>query len=497
MVLPFYDPVWIQSNVGDPNTVLEAIPALWHIDRLTHDVSVSDIIDGEDGTITVEESEHFQDSISVSFSQSPLTNVQVSGTVAWTQTANGAVDITRELVQAFQDAGSPLPFPYVASLTGDGLQSSWPKPGSNLPGTGGGWFIDMPTAAFDASSIFSPRAVVVTYSAPSNVADPVSTVPGVGDVINPLVMWSAVYPVGMYLVNFTAGYGASRARSEVIQFTLKADVQEVFTEQVSSGQSSTNMISLSSNAIDQQIDLDGSMPIGDPGRPSYFKTDRGQLSFQYLMLLARAQLLERARCCTITVKTKFEKIALANLSCRKNAVINNRHLPGGTANGKIVGYTMNVDNGGQYGTLTIACTIGNGGSVSASAGTPEYVEDDYVEDGYQERDGAVLDVVAGELTYEDFSDFIIDDDEIDFQNMNPQTVIDSIVVDNGLTAQIAAINAGRDATPPDPSSFLSAAPTMVTIRLRPVTGGAFQTVFSPVISDLKVPKTLDLAAVSV
>lgn len=55
-VFPFYDPVWIATDkLSDPDTVLEAYSALWHIDRVTHEVTVSDILVGENTSVVTDE----------------------------------------------------------------------------------------------------------------------------------------------------------------------------------------------------------------------------------------------------------------------------------------------------------------------------------------------------------------------------------------------------------------------------------------------------------
>ena len=47
---PYYDPIWINpDSLDDPDTVLEARSALWSIDRVTHEVDISDVLVGEDG----------------------------------------------------------------------------------------------------------------------------------------------------------------------------------------------------------------------------------------------------------------------------------------------------------------------------------------------------------------------------------------------------------------------------------------------------------------
>ena len=45
-VLPYWDPVWLAANIS-ADTVLETYSALWHIDRTTLALSISDIIQGE------------------------------------------------------------------------------------------------------------------------------------------------------------------------------------------------------------------------------------------------------------------------------------------------------------------------------------------------------------------------------------------------------------------------------------------------------------------
>ena len=53
-VAPYYDRVFIDpSRFDDPDALLEARTALWHIGRVDHVVSISDILQGEDGTVSL------------------------------------------------------------------------------------------------------------------------------------------------------------------------------------------------------------------------------------------------------------------------------------------------------------------------------------------------------------------------------------------------------------------------------------------------------------
>ena len=52
-VLPYYDEVVIdKARRSDPDVVLEGYSAIWHYDRETHAVTVSDEITGEDGLVS-------------------------------------------------------------------------------------------------------------------------------------------------------------------------------------------------------------------------------------------------------------------------------------------------------------------------------------------------------------------------------------------------------------------------------------------------------------
>lgn len=149
----------------------------------------------------------------------------------------------------------------------------------------------------------------------------------------------------------------------------------------------------------------GELPVGgapgDTPRRSYFPTDRGLQSLEYTICVARAKLLFRARAVETTFACKFARAV--ELSCRKNAVLYDARLPGGVVSGKIIKYTFswNKDNPGQArGTVTIGSTIGRGNELVAVTGTPVYVDDGYVDVGYQQYEGAtILLPGAGDVGY--------------------------------------------------------------------------------------------------
>lgn len=528
-VLPWFDRVWLQDNVEDDDTVLEAYPLRYHIGRTDLIVSTSDIIAGEDGTIEVGEADHFYDGIDVSFGDPPLRRIDITGTVTWTQIGSGDVDITRRTVEAFIAAGSEYGEPLISSLTGDGLFNDWPVPEDTI---GGGWSISS-NSLIEVATWIHPKAYVVTYGdrnedidspfgARRDLLTPVDLLFGVrtnaiptefagspafSSVIpdpaeDPFGNWEAAFQLGVYALKpFSVHYDAERDRSETVTASVEADVQSLL---VDPGADETDTIDLSSDLVGEPIDPDAGspgafdLPIGDLRRNSYFKTDRGAQSFEYLLLLARAKLLSRSRAVEIKFITPWT--VATGASCRKNVHLVDNRLPGGECTGKIIYYTLTASGeDGPEAEFRIGCTIGYGVALGAAAtGDPTYVEDGYVEDGYQQRTGAEVELAPGVLQYQSFDDFdVTDDDGVNLFDMRPATVINSLTVVNGPTAQRAVIDEQADlpsTAAPDPVGALEETATVVTLDLVPVDGGGFHVDYAVDVSLLVVPQTIDLEA---
>lgn len=505
-VLPWHDPLWIAEGAEDPSTVLEARTVLPHVHRTTLAVSVSDMLVGEDGTLDVAADEHVYNDFDVSLGDPPLRRVAVRATSGYTQRGTGTVDLTYRLVTAFQDAGSPVTYPLIGSLTGEGLLADWPKP---LDDIGGGW-----SMAADSSIEVATwhRGLLKTVTWVKPILTETGNVDQDGEfvwingkgvqwqpkadltkqVINGYEQWAAVFPMGIFKPAFIVAYDAERKRTETVTFTLTADTQDLLVDASAAEQET---IELSSDFADQPVDTGGAIPIVDARRNSYFMTDRGQQSVQNAILRARRKLLVSARAVNITVTTKLAKAA--NLSLRWNATVHDERLPGGEVTGKVTEYTLRGRAGRFDATITIGCTIGNGTSVSAVAGTGVYVEDGVLADGIQARTGQTIDAGEGDVTYQGFADIVVlDDDGIDLLSMTAASVLNSITLTGGVTAQKAVLNAfdeGYDGDS-DPPSELTNTPTEVTVDLKPISGRAFHTDFAPDLSVLVIPKTIDLEA---
>ena len=532
--LPWYDEVWLQDRLGDPNTVLETRAALWDINRVTLTVSTTDIVAGEAGTLSVGESDHLYDAIDVSYAGSPLRRVAVTLTAAWKQAGSGELDLSREMVAAFQAGGSPTIAPMISSLTGPGLADSWPKAGATV---GEGWSVASDSALTEVTWIYSPLQTFV-YTKPHYQDVTVLVQPGhfvyhngykwvkevtkAGKILSGYDKYALTVPLSVYLPTVRLGWTANRQRSETVSFTVEADVQSLL---VDPGAAETETIGLNSSVIDQPIDAGDALPVGDPLRPSYFKQDRGARSLEYGLLLARARLIARARAVRIKITMPWTA-ASTSLTCRHNIALTNRYLPGTApqATGKVAQYSMTAD--GDSGEMkvepTLACTIGHGVALAAAlGGTPDYVEDGYVDDGYQTRTGGEVELVTGALIYESPDNFVVVDDGLDLTDVVATKFLVGITVTDGPNQQRAAIQAAVQSNSPqplptayhnpragvtilygdvgqndenEPTAVLTRNPTTVRLEMVPIGKQSFAVTYTPTVSELVIPKTIDLEA---
>jgi hypothetical protein len=421
---------------------------VWHIDRVTHAVTASHVLTGEDGTLAFGD-DAFSDSVRCGYSGAPQRKVVIEAQVRWTQYGYGTV---------------PLSFAGIRTYTGDGLLSAWPKKGQRI---GGGWTVAQAFAK-DAWSKLNTETI--------NDRD------GVTKYI--LYKWTISG-------NLDATYEAERSYTEVATFTLQSGLQEIVTE---SGDEESIALSVSGDA-DEPVDVGNTMPIGDLRRRAYFTTERGHASVAYLANIAAARLLASARCVEISFEVPFSHAA--SLSLRKSGSILDPRLPGGGATGKIKSYTIFADgSSGETGCrVTLGCTPGDGGSLMLDPGTPGYVTD-YV-DSYQVYSGAtqvLLTNGAGDaaLTISNFDGIVPNDDGLDLFNMTTATTILSTAITNPAPVQKHYVYSNSQ----DTNAALTKYPTKITVNYRPVKGGPFRTDYEIECSALVVPKTIDLEATS-
>lgn len=477
---PFWDMAFINPDQWhDLDVVLEARTELWHIDRLTHNVSVSNIITGEDETLIFSADQHFYDGLSVSYSEPPLRKVHVEAEAQWSQFGSGRIDISDELSRAFLLAGAPH-YPLIASFSGGGLLKDWPKVEKRI---GGGWKVGVSEIERVDSLWFQTRYQRHNFNSPV-VED--NTGLGLGN-----AQFSAWFPLWEFSINFQVDYEGTRKRSDILTFDLEADVQSILTEP--HDQAVLNLTPKSNDlATDHNftgLSGQGEIPIVDPGRRAYFITDRGRQSIDYLVALARSRLLIRARAVELSFNVKWE-LGL-DVTLRMNAEVHDNRLPGVVASGKIISYSLRASGNGELSaTLTIGCMIGYGDIVVPREGEPLYVELDYVED-YQVYIDQDSSPIGYELAYY-IPTIDIQDDGLDLTQMNAKTVIRDLTIIGGPDEQRYHLSYLGPFD--DGGQVLEQAFTEVRLELVPVTGEAIVNNYTLELSHLMVPQTINLEA---
>jgi hypothetical protein len=497
-VLPYYDPIFISPDSwNDPDVVLEAYSRLWNIDPVTLEVTTTDFLVGEDGTEVVTSDQHFYDDMEVTLNTVPARSVTMVATIPWTQSAEGSINLTNKIKKLW--APDEIP----SSFTMPGLISSWPKPGSNF---GSGWEV-VTGSMTDVTYVMPIMPIPDVFSWQGTIPDI-----AVGSVIFPLkvtgeyhsgetagfnfqfelVVATRNYAVPELSVTYTAG----RDFGQIVTFTLFTDQQSIVTLP---GDAESLAISLNANSVSDRTE-DGTLPIGDVRNRSYVHLARGRLSIEYLLLVARAHLIAKSR----AVETKFVmgfKDALRLKSLRKNAQLFDERLPGGVAVGKIVAYkfTLNGEDGAALGEITIGSSVGYGGAYVTVPGHGDWVEDDWVEDNWQEIIDEVLLTDTADIQFT-IPPFAVFDDSLDFRSgLNDRNAVLQCSMINPPNAQAAVIEAAGNGPNTDQaavSTALQAIPTKITVQMVPMEGGPFKQEVVISVSDLIVPKQIDLEAAS-
>jgi hypothetical protein len=504
-VLPYYDETVIDpAQRTDPEVVLEGYSAIWHYDRETHALTISDEVDGEDGLVEFDGSSEpgkvLHDGLSLNLTSGPLTRVDIVADYTWTQLAQGTVELASYLLKTWPGAGPT----YIRSFTFG--EENWPKTGASL---GEGWTAAEATAVkmynlspitvtggstmtvkFPGDGWFGPTSTTTTYSetrtsvnAPPgsrytpHVTDKITVkneaVDEGGATAN--VSYSRNYQENTTItvykhtrVTLVAGYSASRQCTEAVTLSLLADVQPVLTDPDDGEALRIDNIRSVNLSEDIGTGVDAYKPIGDPRRRSYIATDRGNRSIEHLIALARATLLKRARVVEIAFAPKLER--MPEITLRKNGFLVEPRV--GEALGKIIGYSLALDgsDGRIKCEVRIGCAIGRGGSAVAAGGDPTYATVDYTGADYQQFTGrtVLFDTSVG------YAPPLADpnDDGINFlAPLRPQDVIEI-----PLSVVISEKDGDR-----------------ATFKLKSLTG-EFSSDYDIELTDLKIPTGYDLEA---
>jgi hypothetical protein len=317
----------------------------------------------------------------------------------------------------------------------------------------------------------------------------------------------AFLPLNYTNVTLVAAYTANRQCTEVVTFSLYADVQPVLTDPDDGEALVVNDI----KSVNLSEAIGDYVPIGDPRRRSYIATERGNQSLEHLIVLARAHLLQRARVVEIAFAPKLSR--MPEITLRKNAFLIEPRV--GEALGKIIGYSLALDgsDGRIKCEVRIGCAIGYGGSAVAAGGDPTYCSIDYVGADYQQFTGRTV-LFDTSVGYQPPS-ADPNDDGIEFLSvLRAEDVIETgLVVENPASAQAEPLFlAGQFASVPisgadiDQMKEIPAArsqavndaltqyQTRATFKLKSMSR-EFSSDYAVQVTDLTIPTGYDLEAV--
>jgi hypothetical protein len=257
-VAPFYDPAFLDdSKRNDPDAILEAYAAAFHVDPVTHVWSISDILQGEDGTVVFGPHDCFYDSLKCVPGQPPKKSIRVNMKAKWAQVVTGgSVNIGKGVTGGDStNDGSKFTF---KTLTGASFIEEFPKPGARI---GGGWVVQ----ASDCVDMYGINAAQMQTFENSyenkdtthNEGDTMSsnfseTLPICGaPLAKQLISWEQTFAIiwddfaqpnasnkqtFMYVPTWLLSaylyleYEADRKRTEELSFVMTADVQPVLTD---------------------------------------------------------------------------------------------------------------------------------------------------------------------------------------------------------------------------------------------------------------------------
>jgi hypothetical protein len=252
-----------------------------------------------------------------------------------------------------------------------------------------------------AHAFAMPEAAPPTFPQWDNLPGPDFS----GDTINIPMHYDsqwAMIPASFITASLAVTYEQGRARSEHMNFTMDSNIQPILTDpadyDTSSSANPPDETILQLNGADVTVAIDGVAPLTDPSASHYFATARGNQSTEYLLLRARALLLNAARLVELSWSIPFSRAV--HLTCRKNATLVWDKLPGAQATGKITQYTISADgNSGKLGgTMTVMASVGLGVSETTQHGTvagTSYAVLGYVVTGYDENPGSQVTLAGG------------------------------------------------------------------------------------------------------
>ena len=261
---------------------------------------------------------------------------------------------------------------------------------------------------------------------------------------------------------------------------------------------------------------------GDVTARTFFASTRGNQFVETMLCVARAKGLWRARNVNIDFDCTWD--AAAEINLRMNAQLYDDRLPGGVAVGKIIAYELRI-NGDEMlwdGHVTMACTIGNGGTIADIDGTPTYATNYNPPGAYQYWANSTTALETADIGWtppaanpqDDGLQFPLNQVQVTLVNEIRNSMATELVAINAYAAQQQAIaNAGLFAAQNNPifqaqgnQQLMQLAKSAISfdnqingknvwwdLQLVPLTDLQFSTDYNIVTTALLPPMTIDLS----
>jgi hypothetical protein len=468
---PYWDEAFIPaSELENPDQALEARSALYHYDRLTGAITLSDIITG---TATTAVSDQIDGSVGVDLAAAPAKKVTVSARVEWEQHIIGESDAPH--FQIRKEFGGA-----VNSFTGPGLERAWPSAGDTIGGQSGY------QVTFSSIKQIDPLPAAMPEQSDSYKAKITDAEQAYAKALFSSVQTTRDAQARRYWYDtaLTVGYSFRQQRSETITFTVDNDAQA---------------LAFDADGGETKLDLQAEDVVGlalIPARWStYFLTSRGKDSFQYLLARARAELARSSRAVEVSFERPF--FNMLDVSCKNAYTLSDASLPGGTATGKIKSWKLSVDGatGTTSGQVTIAVAVGNGAAYAAAGTSGKCAVLAALVAAAQETDGEQAPSPLTDMIYEPYDAQLPDDPPIVNRIANDD-LIASLTINNGPDAQAALLLANQFPVREDAAAVLNENPTAIALTLRSLEpfDTVAHTITVTITQPWAAPKGIDLAA---
>lgn len=300
---PYWDELFIDpSALDNAAELLEARPAFFHFDRITHHVILSNLFDGR--IVHTIQYEVLQDSLSFKIQDLPQPYIDVTLSAEWTQIAQGEINIFPAIAQRFSGG-------IVNTLTPQSFVLSWPEGGKSLRRSG----------------------YVIAHSSLKEITPPKTGILNLYPTLTTSFLskneQGQILPKRLrrhwYKGQLILSWHYQQKRQEIVEFRLNHAHQLAPLNPFDGKKLSLTL---------QAVDRSENPVIGDLARASFFQTDRGREAIEHAIQIAKCHLAARARCIVAAFSVPMD--VGMQFSPADSIQLIHDLIPEGSATGKII-----------------------------------------------------------------------------------------------------------------------------------------------------------------